>query len=211
LSEPPAPLVQWDSVGSHLRRWYGEDYRSIGFTFDHGTVNVLSNQPPYEPQPVAVPRPEPDWGDRPLGDANLDQSVLDLRADAPPAVRAWRQAATKVRAVGSFDPQRPDAYYMTGGSLAQWFDVIVHRQTVTPWRPSCLAARGIEGSDRVQSASCERATSGGGHDRPANDPLAGAPRFPAGGLAGLHQEAGKAVRLPPRVIAGSGPVAGDHP
>jgi hypothetical protein len=24
---------------------------------------------------------------------------------------------------------------MTGGSLAQWFDVIVHRQTVTPWRP----------------------------------------------------------------------------
>jgi tetratricopeptide (TPR) repeat protein len=55
--------------------------------------------------------------------------------DAPPAVRAWRQAATKVRAVGSFDPQRPDAYYMTGGPLAQWFDVIVHRQTVTPWQP----------------------------------------------------------------------------
>jgi hypothetical protein len=43
---------------------------------------------------------------------------------------------------------------MTGGSLAQWFDVVVHRQTVTPWRPlwplpptleSCLAVRGIEG------------------------------------------------------------------
>ena len=41
----------------------------------------------------------------------------------------------QVRAVGSFDPQRPDADYTTGGSLAQWFDVIVQRRTVTPWRP----------------------------------------------------------------------------
>jgi hypothetical protein len=31
--------------------------------------------------------------------------------------------------------QRPDAFYMTGGWLTQWFDVIVHRQVVTPWRP----------------------------------------------------------------------------
>ena len=135
LSAPPAPLVQWDSAGSHLRRWYGEDYLSIGFTFDHGTVNVGSGQPPYTPVPVAVPRPAPDWGARPLGDAGLDQFALELRAGAPPAVRAWRRAPTKVRVIGSFDPQRPDAYYMTSGSLAQWFDVIVHRQVVTPWQP----------------------------------------------------------------------------
>jgi erythromycin esterase-like protein len=135
LSGPPAPLVQWDSAGSHLRRWYGKSYLSIGFTFDHGTVNVTSGQPPFTPVPVAVPRPEPDWGDRALGDANLDQFALDLRADALPAVRAWREAPTKVRMVGSFDPQRPEAYYMTGGAMAQWFDVIVHRQVVTPWRP----------------------------------------------------------------------------
>jgi hypothetical protein len=37
--------------------------------------------------------------------------------------------------VGGFDPQQPDAYYMTGGWLAQWFDVIVLRQVVTPWQP----------------------------------------------------------------------------
>ena len=135
LSEPPDPLVQWDSVGSHLRRWYGRHYRSIGFTFDHGTVMVGSHQPPYTPEPVAVPRPVPDWGDRPLGDANLEQFALDLTSDAPRAVRTWRQSPTKVRAVGSFDPQQPDAYYLTGGSLAQWFDVIVHRQVATPWQP----------------------------------------------------------------------------
>jgi hypothetical protein len=26
--------------------------------------------------------------------------------------------------------------YMTGGTLAQWFDVIVHRQVVTPTHPA---------------------------------------------------------------------------
>jgi hypothetical protein len=44
-------------------------------------------------------------------------------------------AIDKVRAFGSFDPERPDACYMTGGSLAQWFGVVVHRQLVTPRRP----------------------------------------------------------------------------
>jgi erythromycin esterase len=75
-----------------------------------------------------VPRPPHDWAERPLGDAGLDQYLLDLRADAPPAVRAWLHAPTTTRAIGpSFDPQRHDDYYITGGSLAQWFDVIVHR------------------------------------------------------------------------------------
>jgi hypothetical protein len=57
---------------------------------------------------------------------------LDLRADAPPAVQASRSAPTRTGALAGFDPQRPDAYHMTGGSLAQWFDVIVHRQAVAP-------------------------------------------------------------------------------
>jgi hypothetical protein len=102
LSGPPGPLVQWDSAGSHLRRWYGKGYWSIGFTFDHLTVNVTSGQPPFTPVPVAVPRPEPSWGDRPLGDANLDlaaavaddtpvlllrhRPMMTLRAGAKPRV-----------------------------------------------------------------------------------------------------------------------------
>jgi erythromycin esterase len=135
LSAPPAPEFRWDSVGSYLRRWYGRKYLSIGFTFDHGTVNINADEPPFGPEPVAVPRPPRDWAERPLGDVGLEQYWLDLRAGAPPAVRAWRTAPTRTRALAGFDPEQPDAYYVTGGSLVQWFDVIIHRQTVTPWRP----------------------------------------------------------------------------
>jgi len=135
LSAPPDPEFRWDSAGSHLRRWYGRRYLSIGFTFDHGTVNINADEPPFAPEPADVPRPPRGWAERPFGDVDREQFWLDLRADAPPAVQAWRTAPTRTRALAGFDPQRPDAYHMTGGSLAQWFDVIVHRQVVTPWRP----------------------------------------------------------------------------
>lgn len=128
FSAGPEFRIQGDNAGSHLRRWYGQGYRSIGFTFDHGSI-------PGETGPVAVPRPEPGWGDRPLGDAGLDHFVLDLRGDAPAAVRAWREAPTKVRMAGDFDPRHPAEFYMAGGSLAQWLDVVVHTQLITPVTP----------------------------------------------------------------------------
>ena len=31
VASPPSPDVRWDSAGSHLRRWYGRRYLSIGF------------------------------------------------------------------------------------------------------------------------------------------------------------------------------------
>lgn len=37
-----------------------------------------------------------------------------------------------MRVIAAYDPTMPEAYFMAGGSLAQWFDVIIHRQTVTP-------------------------------------------------------------------------------
>lgn len=135
LSQPPTLTARYDSAGSYLRRSYGSRYRSIGFTFDHGTVGAGTGSPPWRPRPVDVPRPALDYAERPLGDADLDQYALDLRADAPPTVRSWRQAPTKTRVIAFYDPATPWDYYMTGGSLVQWFDVIIHRQTVTPTQP----------------------------------------------------------------------------
>jgi erythromycin esterase-like protein len=135
-SIPSIPGLQFDSAGSHVRRWYGQRYRSIGFTFDHGAVNAGWDQPPFEPQPVEVPPPAPEWAEAPLGEIGPEQFALDLHAGAPPAVRAWRQEPTSTRAIGpEYDPRRALDYVMEGGSLAQWFDVLVHRQEVTPWRP----------------------------------------------------------------------------
>ena len=135
ISAPPEGDTRFDSVGSYMRRWYGRRYLSVGFTFDRGTVRASSHTPPYLPEPVRVPSPPAGWADHPLGKVPASQFAVDLRRRAPGPVRAWMTAPTRIRVVGSFDPARPQDFHMTSGSLSQWFDVIVHRQEVTSWKP----------------------------------------------------------------------------
>ena len=86
---------------------------------------------PRAGQTADLPPPAPDWFERPFGAVGLDQFALDLRAPAPPPVRRWLQAPITTR--GSPIAARTRSW--TGGTLAQWFDVIVHRQRVTPTSP----------------------------------------------------------------------------
>jgi erythromycin esterase len=128
VTAPPGPDVAWPSVGSYLHRWYGRGYRSIGFTFDHGTVGTDSGGT------VTAPAPAPDWFERPIGQASgFPQLAIDLRGPAPAPVREWLRAPVKTR--GITDTASPYDSYMTGGTLEQWFDVIVHRREVTAARP----------------------------------------------------------------------------
>ena len=58
------------------------------------------------------------------GGATL-QYLLDLRTPAPPAVRSWLHAPAKIRVTGAtYDPSNHAAHHMTGGSLAEWFDLV---------------------------------------------------------------------------------------
>ena len=100
----------------------GPQYLSIGFTFDHGELRLGPGQT------AAAPPPKPRWFERPLGSAGFDQFVIDLRQPAPAPVRRWLDAPVVTRGLPEGGP---DAH-MAGGTLAQWFDLIVHRQTVTP-------------------------------------------------------------------------------
>jgi Erythromycin esterase len=98
---------------------------SIGFTFDHGTVSL-------GPGATAdLPPPRRAWFEQPLGDVRLAQYALDLRGPAPRSVREWMRHPIETRGLADSGP----GGYMTGGSLAQWFDLIVHRQTVSPSAP----------------------------------------------------------------------------
>jgi erythromycin esterase len=125
IAAPPDPDWAVPSAGSHLRRWYGQRYLSIGFTFHHGRVNL-------EPgKRAALPLPRHDWFERPLGMVDREQFLLDLRTPAPPPVRTWLDAPIVTRGL----PERGSDAYLAGGSLAQWFDVIVHRQELTPALP----------------------------------------------------------------------------
>jgi len=116
------PDMRFPSVGSYLRRWYGQLYLSIGFTFDHGTISFGSGQT------LTQPPPAPDWFEQPLASVRVDQFAVDLRQPAPPPVWRWLHALIKTRGQPSVGLDS----ITTGGSVAQWFDLIIHRQRVTP-------------------------------------------------------------------------------
>lgn len=124
--------VAFDSAGSYLRRWYGDRYRSIGVLFDHGR---LSTGDGCGVAPAPVPRPDPGFANRVFGDVGRAQYVVDLRAKAPDAVREWLRTPAKVRGYSDYDPASAQKSYMEGGSPAQWFDVVIHRQVITPCTP----------------------------------------------------------------------------
>lgn len=120
LATPHQPDIRFASVGSFLRRWYGGRYRSISFTLDHGTVSTGPGQT------LTLPPPAQDWFERPFGKVGASQFILDLRTPAPQPVREWLNAPAKTRGVSG------PGSHMEGGSVGQWFDIIIHRQHVSP-------------------------------------------------------------------------------
>ncbi len=122
VSPFPSPATH-RNAGSHLRESLGSDYVSVGLTFHHGSV------------PYAVPAPPADFADAVLGSAGPDAYVLDLRTEAPAAVGAWLDAPTRTRLIGPvYDAGDDAAHHLSGGSLREWCDLVVHVREVTPVR-----------------------------------------------------------------------------
>jgi erythromycin esterase len=120
IVQPPGPELRFPSTGSYLRQWYGRDYLSIGFTLDHGSVG--------SDEPITLPPPRAEWFEHPLGHVEHDQFSLDLRASAPPPVQRWLHGPVTTRGLPDAGPES----FIDGGSLHEWFDVLVHHQAVTP-------------------------------------------------------------------------------
>jgi erythromycin esterase-like protein len=121
VSNPAGPSVAFPSVGSYVHRWYGDRYRSVGFTFDHGTAHG----------PIALPAPRPSWFEHPLGQTGPAHYTLDLRRRPNAAAREWLRRPMLTR--GS--PELGPTSEMSGGTLAQWHDVLVHSRQVSPIHP----------------------------------------------------------------------------
>jgi erythromycin esterase len=126
LTQAGGPDLRYPSVGSYLHRWYGDGYRSIGFTFDHGTVSVGGAET------ATLERPEAQWFEHPLGEVGHDPFLLDLRERAPRPVRRWLDRPVTTRGL----PDAGPGAVIGGGSLGQWFDVGAHRQTVSAASPA---------------------------------------------------------------------------
>lgn len=126
IAMPPGPDMRFPSAGAHLRERYGPRYRSVGFTFDHGTVDLGQGQT------ATLPPPAPHWFEHRLAAAGHDQFVLDLHRAGPPAVRAWLDGPASTRGMAQAGPTS----FIDGGSVSTWFDVLVHRQQISPTRPT---------------------------------------------------------------------------
>ncbi len=123
-SSPEGPMA-FVPVGSHLARSLGDRYRVVGFAFDHGTYRTEDGTV------IDLPRPLPEWYESRLAGIDHDQVALDLRQRAPGAVRDWLAAPFKAR---GFPDLGADST-ATGGTLADWYDVIIRRRAVSPADP----------------------------------------------------------------------------
>ncbi|MFC9971876.1 erythromycin esterase family protein [Spirillospora sp. NPDC127200] len=121
---PPGPQR---NAGSILREALGDAYASIALTFHDGELNTYRDGPPFRVVPAA-----PELVEATLG---TDAYLLDLRAPAPAAVTAWLNRPARTRVIGPrYDPADDGGHHMSGGSPADWFDVIAHWPHVTPTR-----------------------------------------------------------------------------
>ncbi|WP_413809771.1 erythromycin esterase family protein [Streptomyces sp. OE57] len=82
-----------------------------------------------------VPEPPAEFADAILGGTALDAHLLDPRADSPAPVRAWFATPTRTRLLGpGYDPADDAAHHLSGGSLADWCDAVLHVREVTSAR-----------------------------------------------------------------------------
>ncbi|MER8264445.1 erythromycin esterase family protein [Streptomyces griseus] len=132
VSFPPDPAgAPSRNAGSYLREHLGARYLSLGITFGAGELATYTGAPPHQ-----VPGPVPPLVESVLDDEAVGDYLLDLRADAPREVADWLAGTTGSRLVGPrHDPRRDTEHHMTGGSPAEWFDVLAHLRRVTPARP----------------------------------------------------------------------------
>lgn len=126
LTITPFPATPFASVGSFLDDWYGDRYVTVGYTFDRGSRVHQPGEPAQQLPPAAD-----EWFEAPLGDVDRSQFVLDLDRRTPPAVQEWLRTTMLTRGY----PEAGLSSTMSGGTLADWFDVLVHRQEVSPATP----------------------------------------------------------------------------
>lgn len=134
INVPPRGTLTFRPTGGHLREAFGERYFSIGITFTSGTVNSGWGLPPFTSRPIAAPALANGFVEPLFHNYASPRYLLDLRRNPPEIVKRWLDRPVKARIIGSIcAPDQPaEGYYMTGGSLAEWYDVLLHEKELTP-------------------------------------------------------------------------------
>jgi erythromycin esterase len=114
------------TVGSALRDELGAGYALLLITFGHGDLGDLH-------QRQRAPEPRPDSLNAALTAAGPQRSLLDLRGRHGGAVTEWLRGPHLLRIIaGIYDSQADSEHYLSVGPLDEWFDAILHTDTITP-------------------------------------------------------------------------------
>ncbi|GAA1940494.1 erythromycin esterase family protein [Kitasatospora viridis] len=122
LSEPA--LTQ-PSTGSRLREVLGPCYASIGLTLGQGHV------------PQHVPPAGPGLSEALLDTlSDHDAYGIPLTPGQSPSLPLGLRGPAALRAIGpGYTPESDPGCVMTGGTLADWFDVLIHTHRTRPTTP----------------------------------------------------------------------------
>ncbi len=115
-----------ENMGAFLREWYQQSYRPIGTSFYQGTCSIF---PGGSYTTLTLPTPATDTYNYTLGSVGIPRYILDLRQVPAGPVTAWMQGPRRLISIGFGGEQLG---LLSSGSLQQWFDVIIHFQTITP-------------------------------------------------------------------------------
>ncbi|MEU7487830.1 erythromycin esterase family protein [Streptomyces sp. NPDC042319] len=122
-SDNPAEFPE--PAGAVLHRRLGDDYVSIGLTFNEGTINALPDYTAQQPKTYTVaPAPE-GHNEHTLDKVRYRDFSIDLRT-APAAARTWLATARPTRSYGLYwSADDPDT------ALSRSYDILIHLHRVT--------------------------------------------------------------------------------
>jgi hypothetical protein len=109
------------------------------------------NRIPLRPVPFNPPAKLPAWVRERTGDRLLVYLTMGTESDSVELLRQALDGPAKARLIGSGCEPSGECH-MTGGSLAEWFDVVLHQREVTPTRPCIVDDR--VGEHRPSDDSC---------------------------------------------------------
>jgi erythromycin esterase len=133
--------VQRPSLGTQLRRLYGDEYYAVGFSFNQGSFQAIET-PPRDPQqtmPIALTvKPAPidsvDWF---LAQTEAKTGFVDLRsASKNKPIADWIAVAHPMRAIGATFNPKDENRSLVPATLKQSFDGLFFIDTTTRARPN---------------------------------------------------------------------------
>lgn len=124
--EPLAVIEEpFRTVGGQLRIELGSGYFPMLLGFGHGTLGEVH-------QGQRVPPPEPGSFDAGLAAADLGHYLLDLRTAPTGPVGDWLRSSRKLRIITGIYEAAADPHHYVMAALGEWFDAVVHADTITP-------------------------------------------------------------------------------